>query len=76
LALFEKPPPYGLFLTNPVGQYDFEKKRKPDSAKPLNFTLEPGKKASLRLRMIIHEGDRTQEQLEDRFRALVKPAKN
>jgi hypothetical protein len=66
---------YGLFSANPLGQYDFEKKRNPDSAKPLNFTLEPGKKANFRFRMIIYEGDRTPEQLEERFRAFVKPAK-
>jgi hypothetical protein len=66
---------YGLFSANPLGQYDFEKKRNPESAKPLNFTLEPGKKASFRFRMIIYEGDRTPEQLEERFGAFVKPAK-
>jgi hypothetical protein len=66
---------YGLFSANPLGQYDFEKKRNPDSAKPLNFTLESGTKANFRFRMIIYEGDRTPQQLEDRFGAFVKPAK-
>jgi len=66
---------YGLFSANPLGQYDFEKKRNPDSAKRLNFTLEPGKKANFRFRMIIYEGNRTPEQLEEEFRAFVKPAK-
>lgn len=66
---------YGLFSANPLGQHDFEKKRTPGSAKPLNFTLEPGKKANFRFRMIIYEGDRTPEQLEERFNAFVGPAK-
>jgi hypothetical protein len=66
---------YGLFSANPLGQYDFEKKRNPDGAKPLNFTLEPGKRANFRFRMIIYEGGRTQEQLEEGFKAFVKPAR-
>ena len=66
---------YGLFSANPLGQYDFEKKWNPDGAKPLNFTLEPGKRANFRFRMIIYEGDRTPEQLEERFNAFVKPAR-
>ncbi|MHC4624678.1 MAG: DUF6807 domain-containing protein [Planctomycetota bacterium] len=66
---------YGLFSANPLGQYDFEKKRNPAGAKPLNFTLEPGKRANFRFRMIIYEGDRTPEQLEERFTAFVKRAK-
>ncbi|HUW19104.1 MAG TPA: PmoA family protein [Sedimentisphaerales bacterium] len=66
---------YGLFSANPLGQYDFEKKQNPESAKPLNFTLEPGKTAHFRFRLIIYEGQRTQEQLEDRFKVFARSVK-
>ena len=58
---------YGLFSANPLGQYDFEKKRNPASAKPLNLTLEAGQTAHFQFRMIIYEGARTAEQLERHF---------
>jgi hypothetical protein len=66
---------YGLFSANPLGQYDFEKKWNPEDAKRLNFTLEPGDMGHFRFRIIIYEGERTQEQLEGRFRAFVKSVK-
>jgi len=64
--------PYGLFSANPLGKYDFEKKRNPETAKPLNFTLKPGKTAHFRFRMIIYEGPRSEEQLEQHFRGFRK----
>jgi hypothetical protein len=64
--------PYGLFSANPLGQYDFEKKRNPKSAKPLNFTLKAGKTAHFRFLMLIYEGIRTEEQLKQRFRNFAK----
>ncbi len=63
---------YGLFSANPLGQYDFQKKHNPKEAKPLNLTLERGQTAHFGFRMIIYEGQRTQEQLEDQFRVFVK----
>jgi len=62
---------YGLFSANPLGQYDFEKKRNPKTAKPLNFTLEPGKTAHFRFLMVIYEGDRTKQELEKEFRKFA-----
>jgi hypothetical protein len=59
---------YGLFSANPLGQYDFEKKRNPESAKPLNLTLEPGETAHFGFRMVIYEGARSRDELEERFR--------
>jgi len=59
---------YGLFSANPLGQYDFEKKRNPEKAKPLNYTLEPGQVAHFGFRMLIYEGPRTPEQLEQQFK--------
>jgi len=67
--------PYGLFSANPLGQYDFEKKRNPETAKPLNFTLEAGETAHFRFLMLIYEGERTKEQLEERFKVFAKSAK-
>jgi len=67
--------PYGLFSANPLGQYDFEKKRNPETAKPLNFTLEAGGTAHFRFLMLIYEGERTKEQLEERFKVFAKSVK-
>jgi hypothetical protein len=66
---------YGLFSANPLGQYDFQKKHSPQDARALNFTLERGQTAPFRFRMIIYEGRRTPEQLEDRFEAFANSAK-
>jgi len=63
---------YGLFSANPLGQYVFEKKRNPESAKPFLLTLEPGKTAHFRFLIIIYEGPRTKEQLERRFEQFAK----
>lgn len=67
--------PYGLFSANPLGQYDFEKKRNPKSAKPLNFTLKASETAHFRFLMLIYEGERTKEQLEKRFKVFAKSVK-
>jgi hypothetical protein len=66
---------YGLFSANPLGQFAFQKGHKLENPQPLNLALEPGEAAHFRFRIIIYEGERTQEQLEERFRAFVKPAR-
>jgi hypothetical protein len=63
---------YGLFAANPLGQYDFEKKKNPETARKTSITLEPGQKIHLRFLMVIYEGDRTKEQLEKQFESFVK----
>ncbi|MHC4336598.1 MAG: DUF6807 domain-containing protein [Planctomycetota bacterium] len=65
---------YGLFSANPLGQGDFQRqgKHKKNPVIPLRLTLEPGKRAHFRFLVIIYEGIRTQEQLEDRFKVFVK----
>ena len=63
---------YGLFSANPLGQCVFQKSRNPENAKPFNLTLEPGEAACFRFRMLIYEGDRTKEQLEQKFRKFAK----
>jgi len=62
--------PYGLFSANPLGRYAFEKKRNPETAKRLNFTLNAGQTAHF-----VYEGRRTKEQLEERFRVFAKSVK-
>lgn len=64
--------PYGLFSANPLGQYDFEKKRNPASAKPLNFTLKAGETAHFGFRIVVYEGARSKDQLEQHFRGFTK----
>ena len=59
--------PYGLFAANPLGQAAFEKKRHPGQAKALNLTLDPGRVAHFRFLVVIYEGDRTLQQLEEQF---------
>jgi hypothetical protein len=63
---------YGLFSANPLGQLAFQKGRKVENPQPFNLTLEPGQKAHFRFRMLVYEGDRTKEQLEQRFREFAK----
>jgi len=63
---------YGLFSANPLGQHVFEKTRHPDSARPFHLTLQPGDVAHFGFRMIIYEGTKTREQLEQRFEEFVK----
>ncbi len=61
---------YGLFSADPLGQLDFLKGRNVENPQPLNFTLNPGQSALFRFRMIIYEGQKTAEQLEQAFQTL------
>ncbi|MHC4070361.1 MAG: DUF6807 domain-containing protein [Planctomycetota bacterium] len=63
---------YGLFSANPLGQYDFERERNPKTAKPLNFTLGPGETAEFGFRMVVYEGARSKDELEEHFRIFAK----
>jgi hypothetical protein len=67
---------YGLFSANPLGQGDFQRQRPRQYQKnkviPLRLTLEPGEKAHFRFLVIVYEGIRTKEQMEERFKAFVK----
>jgi len=65
---------YGLFSANPLGQYDFEIKRNPKTAKKRSLTLERGQTAHFRFLMLIYEGDRTKDQLDAKFEAFAKSA--
>ena len=67
---------YGLFSANPLGQGDFQRQRPRQYRKnkviPLRLTLEPGETAHFRFLVIIYEGIRTKEQIEERFGGFIK----
>ncbi len=67
---------YGLFSANPLGQADFQKGQPKQYRKnkiiPLRLTLEPGETAHFRFLVIVYEGIRTHEQIEERFRKFAK----
>jgi type 1 glutamine amidotransferase len=65
---------YGMFAANPLGQYIFEKQRGVKNPQALNLKLEPGQSAHFRYRMIIYEGPRTKEELEQRHKEFLKSA--
>ncbi|MGA2323044.1 MAG: PmoA family protein [Sedimentisphaerales bacterium] len=62
---------YGLFSADPLGQLDFLKGRNIKNPQPLNFTLQPSQNAIFRFRMIIYEGQKSAEQLEQAFRRFA-----
>ena len=64
---------YGLCSANPLGQGDFQRqsKYKTNPVIPLRLTLKPGKKAHFRFLVVIYEGIRTKEQIDQRFGRFV-----
>ncbi len=63
---------YGLFSADPLGQLDFLKGRNVKNPQPLNFTLQPGQSALFKFRMIIYEGQKSEENLEKEFQNFAK----
>ena len=51
---------YGLFAANPFGVHDFEKKPKGEG----DLVIPPGKSVTFRYRLVLHEGDEKQADLE------------
>lgn len=62
---------YGLFAANPFGAKEFT-----NGATTLNYTLEPGQKATFRFRILIHSGKLTKEQTEALYQQFLKDVKN
>lgn len=62
---------YGLFAANPFGAKEFTK-----GATTLNYTLEPGQKATFRFRVLINSGKLTKEQTEALYQQFLKDVKN
>ncbi|MBN2019111.1 MAG: PmoA family protein [Sedimentisphaerales bacterium] len=59
---------YGLFAANPLGQLEFQKATKLKNPQPFNLTLQPGQSAVFKFRLIIYEGGRNQEVIEQEFK--------
>ena len=56
---------YGLLAANIFGLHDFDKTVKKGTG---DFTIEPGKTATFRYRVVIHEGDAKSAKLDEKFR--------
>jgi hypothetical protein len=67
---------YGLFSANPLGQGDFQRqmpeKYRKNKVVPLNLKLKRGESAHFRFIVIIYEGVRTTEKIEQRFRKFAE----
>ncbi len=63
---------YGLFMANPLGQLAFQKGRKVENPTALNLTLQPGQKAHFGFRLLVYDGPRTSDQIEQRFYEFAK----
>jgi len=63
---------YGAFSANPLGQYAFQRSRKVENPKPFNLTLKKGETAPFKFRVIIYDGPRTKQQLDDEFRKYAQ----
>ena len=67
---------YGLFSANPLGQGDFQrqmpKKYRKNKIVPLNLKLDRGETAHFRFLVVVYEGIRTAEQIEQRFREFAE----
>ena len=67
---------YGLLSANPLGQGDFQRQRPKKYRKnapiPLRLTLEPGQTAHFRFLVIVYEGIRTKDQMEQRFKQYAE----
>jgi methane monooxygenase PmoA-like len=58
---------YGLFAANPFGAKEFTKGKT-----ALNYTIEPGQKATFRFRILVHSGKLTKEQTEALYQEFQK----
>jgi len=63
---------YGLFAANPLGQMVFQKTRKVKNPQPFGLTLAPGETARFNFYMVIYDGSKTPEQLEELFAGFPK----
>ncbi len=63
---------YGLFAANPLGQYVFEETRRQDNPQPFRLTLQPGQTAHFGFRLLVYEGPRTNDQLEQQFQTFAE----
>ena len=62
---------YGCFAANPIGQYDFKKGRT-DNPQKRSLTLQPGKEALFRFRVVVYEGNKEKETFDNEFEEYSK----
>lgn len=58
---------YGMFCVDPIGQSVFQEILKVENPQPFNLTVEPGEAAHFEYRLLIYDGTRTKEQLDQQF---------
>ena len=63
---------YGAFSANPLGQHAFQKSHKVEKPKPFNLTLKKGERAPFKFRVIIYDGPRTKQQLDNEFKKYAQ----
>jgi hypothetical protein len=63
---------YGLFAANPIGQGVFESARKTGQAPAKPLVLEPGQKVHFRYRVLVFDGRKTAEQLEQEYQRFAR----
>jgi hypothetical protein len=60
---------YGCFSANPLGQLDFQQAHQVEHPAPFGLVLEPGQEALFRYRLMVYDGGRTKEVLDQEFDA-------
>jgi len=63
---------YGAFSANPLGQYAFQRSRKVENPKPFGLALRKGESAGFKFRVILYDGSRTKQQLDNEFRTYAR----
>ena len=63
---------YGCFAANPIGQYDYQEGRGLVNPQQRSLTLQPGEMVLFKFRMVIYEGPRTKEAIEEEFTDFSK----
>lgn len=58
---------YGLFGANPLGKFMFEEGRGVEDPEPLNYEIPAGESGLFKFKMIIYEGHRTADQINEAF---------
>jgi hypothetical protein len=58
---------YGLFAANPIGHHAFDPKQPPNT-----LTLEPGKSATFRYRIVVDDATMTRDQLQQAYDAFAR----
>ena len=63
---------YGAFSANPLGQYAFQRSHKVEDPKSFHLVLKKGQAAPFKFRVIIYDGPRTKDQLDNEFRKYAQ----